>query len=313
VIVADRCPYCAEPLREAGERCPFCGESLLKGSPCKLHPKELIDATCKTCAEYVCLECRDVETGGCVHCQETQVDAKKHYDFGRILGAVTKDPDWVTHVLIGGACMLGGSLIVPLLILMGYRLRIVRGQRKRPDLDRLPDWSNVGELLDDGFKFVLAHMLPLLAALVPLGAAVVVGAILLDESNGHGAAAGVGLALVIGALCLYVLLALFYTYASPAIELEYLETGSPTCGFRLGALRRRMFTRAVDYLILFLFHYLIQQILSGLGIILCFVGIYFTAPWAMFADGILMGRYLAKEDQAKREAAQAGGEADVEG
>lgn len=233
--------------------------------------------------------------------------AQSHYDIGEILSAVTRDPDWVSKVIVGAACFLGGFLIVPLFVFFGYRLRVIRAQRKRPDAPELPSFDDLGELIADGFKIWLAELLPVLAltlgAGVPIGAGVYLLASSPTPPRGGPAYLAVGLLVLGGGV--YLLGALVYTYFLPAIEMEYLDSGRVSAGLRLGPLWRRVWGAPVDYLIFFLFHYLIQQVLAPLGVFLCFVGLYATLPWAWLTDAVLFGRYLAARDEeaARAEAA----------
>ena len=119
------------------------------------------------------------------------------------------------------------------------------------------------------------------------------------STRGKGTPGMIG-GIIIGGGYLFLLLEIFvFTYFLPAIEMEYLDSLDMTSGLKLRKLWRRAFSDPIDYLLFFLFHYLINSVIAPLGILLCFIGIYATAPWGMFTDGILFGRYLAKKDQAK--------------
>lgn len=289
------CPFCAEPIEEGLERCPLCGESLLKGAPCKYHPDAVVTGACPDCGTYVCASCRDPQTLICTHCSG-HVDATKHYDLGEIVGLVFKDPEWVNHVLIGAGCLLGSFLFFPIFALLGYRLRIIRQQRQQPDMDTLPSWDGFGDLIGEGFKIWLAEVLPMACVVLPLYAGVFLFGGLATTLK-RGSPEQLALFAVAGLCVLTAILAvLLLVYSLPAIEMEYIDSGSIGAGLRFKKVWKRITADPLDYLIFFLFHYLIQQVLSGLGVVLCFVGVYASAPWAMYTDGVLFGRYLAKKD-----------------
>ena len=83
---------------------------------------------------------------------------------------------------------------------------------------------------------------------------------------------------------------LAFTYLTPAIELEYLETGSPLAALHLGALWRRVTVRPGDYLLLFIYHFVTQMIGGFLAILL-----YAPVTWSLYTQGAILGRYLAQQ------------------
>ena len=112
-----------------------------------------------------------------------------------------------------------------------------------------------------------------------------------------------GMIMVIGLLLMYgvFFVGIFaFQYVQPAIELQYLETGAITSGLHLRSLWQRVSKDPVDYLLFFIYHYL-TNFLGALGMFACYIGMFVTMPWAIFTDGALMGRYLAKQDQERRE------------
>jgi hypothetical protein len=298
------CPFCAESIESDVDRCKHCGESLLKGSPCPLHPEQELIEACRGCGTYVCMRCKHVDTSTCDHCDQAPAvtNADEHYDFGVILGWVFKDPDWVSKVLLGTACLLGSIVVVPMFGLLGYWVRIVRQQRRNPTLERLPTFDDFGSLIREGLKFWVVMMLPAMIFLMSFFAVAAVAGGLLAASNGKGAMAAAG---GIGMLVAYIALlvgALALAYVTPAIQMEYLDTGDLTSGLKLKRWWRRVADEPMEYFLLFVFHYVIRQILGTAGMILCFVGVYASIPWSMYAEAALMGRYLAKLDQRKKAA-----------
>lgn len=267
------CPYCAEPLPAAGlEKCPLCGERLVA----------------KAAAG-------------------PQGDAVAEYELGRVVGWATQDPEWLSKVLIGAACMLGSFLFLPALALLGYKLRVARQQRDHPGATPMPAWDDWGALISDGFRLWVASVLPGLA--VGLGAAALMGALggivyfVVGAGGGAGGPPpGLQVAIMVGVFAFYglfILLSLVLMYLMPAIELEFLETESILSGVRLGALWRRVTTDPIEYLLLFVYHYLLQLI-GSLGAVACLIGVFLSMPWFFATDGALLGRYLAKKRQLEQ-------------
>lgn len=299
--MSQNCPFCAEPIEAGLEKCDKCGESLLKGAPCKHHPSSVVTGMCPDCHTYVCAECRPISTQICMHCGDEEVDASKHYELGEVMGLVFKDPDWVNHVLIGTGCFLGSFLFFPLFAFFGYRLRIIRQQWKKPNRTTLPTWDDFGELIVDGLKWWVCILMPAMIIMLTIG--VVIGAsIAVGASAGKGSAGQtVG---IVGAILGYALLLigmLGMAYVTPAIEEVYLRTGSVTSGLQFKRWWANISSDHVDYLIFFLYHYLITQILGAVGMIVCFVGIYVSIPWAYYTEGAMFGRRLAKKDQQAKQ------------
>ena len=87
----------------------------------------------------------------------------------------------------------------------------------------------------------------------------------------------------------------------PAIFMEYLDTGSMLSGVRVRALWGRIAEDPFEYLILFVYYYLVAKIIAPMaGMVLLCVGMFATIPWGFFTEGCLIGRFLAKRDQARR-------------
>ncbi len=299
------CPFCAESIEEGADRCKHCGESLLKGSPCPLHPDQELIETCRACSTYVCMRCKNTGKETCDHCDSVPetINADKYYDFGIILGWVFKDPDWVSKVLLGTACLLGSIVIVPMFGLLGYWVRIVKQQRRDPTRDRLPTYDDFGALIGEGLKLWVAMLLPALIVLGGFLAILVVAGGLLAASNGKGALAAAGGVGLIGGYLALLIGVLAMAYVTPAIQMEYLDTGDLTSGLKFKRWWRRVADEPMEYFLLFVFHYVIRQILGAVGVVLCFVGVYASMPWSMYTEAALMGRYLAKQDQRKKAAA----------
>src|SRR5919202_7087672 len=120
-------------------------------------------------------------------------------DIGKAFTFVSEDPKWVNKVLIGGALIIAGILAIFTIvgwlfvfaIVFGYLVQLTRNviaQQPQP----LPEWTDFGALMVDGFKaFVVMLVMSLPAVLVTL-VLVVPGAILsaVDQSGGGSGTAG---------------------------------------------------------------------------------------------------------------------------
>jgi len=251
------CPFCAEPMNAADTKCKACGEALVK-RPSVLSGGDPIDPM-------------------------------------QILGWAMKDPNWITKGLIGAACFLGMVFFfIPFFALIGYKLRCARQQLESPGAEPMPEWDDFFGLVGDGLKlmlsvFLLMFVLALLAGLF-IGA---MAAIDIATSGQPGPFMGIA-----GVVCYFgfiLFTMIFQIVFLPAIELEYLETGSLTSAMHFGSLWRRMSTRFGDYLTMAVVYFLIGMIAQMAGFLLLCIGIYFTTPVGMFTQGALLGRYLAQQ------------------
>jgi hypothetical protein len=155
----------------------------------------------------------------------------------------------------------------------------------------MPEWDGWGELIVDGLKLTCNMMI------VGLGLACVVGLVI---------GAGVGVGFLTGTAGkpnpLFITLGILFgelvgiggglalSYFMPAIELEYLLTGSPVAVLSVGRVWRRVSVRAGDYFMLFIYTFVVQLI-AQFTAILC----YLPLPWAMYTQGCLVGRFIAQQ------------------
>lgn len=255
-MTPDRCPFCAEPVEKDALKCRACGESI-----------GVAPAAAGT--------------------------MKDPTDPGELLGWVMKDPDWVTKVLVGAACALGAVVLVPMFALTGYKLRIARQQLDRPGATPLPGWEDFGELIVDGLKLTLSLLLLMMVIvtlfLVVIGAAIGIDVAISGQPGPITVMVGMFgyLAFIFGvSMGMYVVM--------PAIEIEYLETGSVASALHLGALWRHITTRPADYFMLVVVNFLCMM-LGGLGAFACYVGMFITWPWALYTGGALVGRYMHQQ------------------
>lgn len=125
------------------------------------------------------------------------------------------DPSWIVKTLIGLACQI---LFLPLPILVGYQLRIIRETANGED-DKLPEFDNPGKLWIQGFIFYFMFGVIMLVPMM-LGGALVAGAVAMmgDQAGGMG----------VGVLVLFILafLGLIFTmcFLMPALMLRYAMT-----------------------------------------------------------------------------------------
>lgn len=250
------CPFCAEPLDQADTKCKACGEAVVK--------------------------------------RQTVLSGGDPIDPTQVLGWAMKDPNWIQKGLIGMACIFGSVLLLPFAALLGYKLRCARQQLERPGAEPMPEWDGFMDMAVDGLKLLASMLLVTFVFMFVFGLFIALMVGLDFATTGKpGPFTAVG-----GMIAYFGLIGfsmIFQIAILPAIELEYLETGSITSSLHLGALWRRMTTRLGDYLTMAVVYFLIGMVAQLVGMVLCLIGIYFTMPVGMYTQGALLGRYLAQQ------------------
>ncbi len=250
------CPFCAEPMNAADTKCKACGEALVK-RPTVLSGGDPVDPT-------------------------------------QVLGWFLKDPSWVQKGLIGMACIFGSIVILPFCALWGYKLRCARQQMESPGAEPMPEWDGFMDMAMDGLKLFISMMLITFGFtfLFMLFIGVMVG---LDFATSGQPGPFMAIGLTVGYFGLIAFSMIFQIAVLPAIELEYLETGSVASSLHFGALWRRMTARVGDYLTMAVVYFLIGMVSQMVGMLLLCIGMYFTIPLGMYTQGALLGRYLAQQ------------------
>lgn len=155
---------------------------------------------------------------------------------GSFSDAVTRpmeSDDWIMTVLIGGVLMFLGFLIVPLFLVYGYVVGIIR-DRLAGD-DELPSFGNWATLFVEGLQ---AWLIGLIYMIVPLivGGATVGGAVL-AMATGSEAGAAMGFTTMFIGLGLTALLALVFGYVAVAAVVNFAREERFGAAFDFGELK----------------------------------------------------------------------------
>lgn len=251
----------------------------------------------KTCP--FCSEALEDAAGKCRHCGETLPEARPARttsdDLSEVMKWVFEDPEWVKKLVIGVLCLLSGAflsclvLFIPLFAVMGYKVRIMRQQARAPGATPMPDWDDWGSLILDGLKLMVGEFL-LVFFVAMLFGLFVGGAFVID----YVMAGKPGPFTIIAGSISYFLFIMFAAFVMqflmPALELEYLLTGSPLHGLHFRSLWRRVSTRPGDYFMLFIYHFVAGMIGGVLAILL-----YAPVVWSWYTQGAIIGRWVAQQ------------------
>ena len=205
-------------------------------------------------------------------------------DIGKAFSFVLDDENWIVKVLVGGVLSLI-PFVGPILV-YGYGLELMENViqgRSRP----LPEWDDWGGKLVKGIMYLVisfVYALPIVLLGICFGLLMtVLGAAEAEEAiNVIGSLGGVcfgGFALLYGILL---------TLALPPAIGRYLETGELGAAFRLGEVFALVRDNIGAWIIALVLSWL-AGLIASLGIILCFVGVLFTAFWANLVMMYLWG------------------------
>ncbi|SFR58623.1 DUF4013 domain-containing protein [Halogeometricum limi] len=111
---------------------------------------------------------------------------------GDALSYPRNNPDWIPTILIGGVLSVLGVLILPIFIVQGYSVRVMRSAAKGET--SAPSFTDWGGLTVDGLKLFVISIAYALLIVIPIVAVTVVlglGSTLADPTTGPSAAFGV--------------------------------------------------------------------------------------------------------------------------
>lgn len=189
--------------------------------------------------------------------------------------------DWIKNVLIGGILVLFGFLLVPMFLVYGYLVRVIRASMAgRAEPPAFEEW---GSLLVEGLQ---AWIIGLIFMIVPLAVgAVTVGGSILAMATGSrsGAAAGVG-GLIVGFLLTFAL-ALVFGYFAVVAVVNFAREERFGAAFDFGTIKRVGFDG--DYAVAWLVSVVVFLVAGAIG------GVLNVIPFLGFVIGAFVNYYAA--------------------
>jgi len=219
-------------------------------------------------------------------------------DIGKAFTFVFEDDDWVVKVLIAIGILVAGIvlswLIIPGilagLLLSGYALEITR-RVIRGDATVLPAWDDWGQLLIDGLQVAIigiVYALPIIIVSFCVGAP-------LGWMTENSEAASAFFSAALG--CFNFLWAIVLSLVLPAAIARFATEGELASAFQFGDVLALVRDNLGTYVLTAVMVW-VAGIIAGLGMLLCFVGFFFTAVYAQMVNGYLYGQaYLAATGQ----------------
>ena len=202
-------------------------------------------------------------------------------DFGLSFSFPFQDEEWVKKIVLTAVISL--IPVIGQIALVGWMVELTR-RVIRGDSEPMPDWEDFGEIIVLGLKmFVigLVYALPILVIAFPW---VIVEALVDNES-----ASALYTIMTMCFSCFVLIYGLALVYFLPAGVGELAATDDLGAAINPSKILAHVRAAPSAYLLTFL-GAIIAGILAGFGIILCFVGVLFTAVYAYAVQGHLYGQ-----------------------
>ncbi len=220
-------------------------------------------------------------------------------DVGSAFTFMFDDEDWIKKLAIGGGIMLLGIILLPLLGLglllflpiNGYMIEVLKNVRDGHSKP-LPEWADFGALFMTGlFVFLIGLVYNLPAILLLCGSGVIQALPEMVDMGSDAASTVAFLALCL--TCVQIIIGLAAAILLPAAIIRYAQYGSIGAAFQFGEIFAFVRSNVGDYIIVFLLAW-VAGLLAGFGIILCLIGVFFTAFWSYLVAGNLYGQLARK-------------------
>ena len=209
-------------------------------------------------------------------------------DIGLALTYVTKDPQWVKKVLIGGLVIFVSLLLSIILVGLlgfamfgGYLVRTVRNVTNG-EPNPLPEWDDMGGDLVRGLKAFVG----LLVWLAPVWI-LSICASGLNFADSDGAAAFA----TILQLCLITPLSILLgVFVLPIIVGRFAEEEQIGAMLQFGDVIADIRATPIGVFLLYFVLSIITSILAYVGLIACLIGVIFTIAYAQYANAHAIGQ-----------------------
>lgn len=220
-------------------------------------------------------------------------------DYGKSFSFVFDDKDWVQKIIIGGILNL-----IPIvnLVAIGYTLRVLKNVATGVD-PALPDWDDFGDYFVKGLVSVLGSVIWALPVIL-VSILMALASIPVEQMTSYGTGSDyvyTSANLCFSVLgCLSGLYGLFMAVVMPAVMTQYAVSGEFGAFFRFGEIFKYITSNAGPYIIALLLG-AVAQFIGGMGLILCIVGVAFTAFWAMLVSNHLLGQVYRTSEETSLE------------
>jgi len=212
-------------------------------------------------------------------------------------GFVFRSKGWFGKMLLLDLFALLSVVLVGAFFCYGYLIEISRAVRRGER--ELPPWNQLGKKFVDGLLLGIAFLIWAIPPLILGGLLAGLTAAICTTSesgettcNPNGLAVGLIVLLSIVLFALYILLFVLL----PAIWAQFLDGGFGAALKVAAVFRRAVFKPGITLLVLLM--YIATSFVAGLGVIVIFIGLLFTFPYAFFVQSHLYGQFARITDAA---------------
>jgi hypothetical protein len=216
-------------------------------------------------------------------------------DIGSAFSFVFDDEEWLKKLAIGGGIALLSIFIVPILLIFGYMIEVlknVRDGQPRP----LPEWTDFGGFFKTGlvvFGISLVYSIPSIILVCASSTVQALPGLMELDSDATAAIALAATCLS----CVQILVSLLTNAIIPAAWIRYAQFGTFGSAFQFGEVFSFITANIGDYLIAILLSW-VASFIASFGIILCLIGVVFTFFWSLLVHANLYGQ-LARKAQMR--------------
>jgi hypothetical protein len=206
-------------------------------------------------------------------------------EFGKAFTFAFDDPDWLKKLGIAGLLM-----IIPILgtlAVAGWALEVTR-RLIHHETPLLPDWNNFGDFLMKGLMVWVIGFVYALPIILLSGCIQAVVALIQNNGGGDSMTTVAGILSLCVGLISFVF-GLLIAFVVPAAYANYAATGQLGAAFRFGEVFGLVRAAPSAYLMVLLGS-ILAGLISGLGVIACVIGLFFTAALAMVIQAHLWGQ-----------------------
>lgn len=206
-------------------------------------------------------------------------------DIGRSISYVFQDPGWLVKVLVGGLLTL-----IPIFgwfVVLGYWIRIAQNVSNGYDVP-LPEWNDFGGDFIRGIKAWVAVVVWAIPFIIIFACAWIPVTILGSSSN--GAASALGVLVGFGGFAIDTIIGIAIAFITPVIVGRVVQSDSVSAAFNYNMIINDARQNPVPLLIIVGMS-IVLRFVASFGIILCFVGYFFTSFLSFVMLSHLYGQY----------------------
>lgn len=202
---------------------------------------------------------------------------------GDAFGYLFKDQHWFGKLAMGALFVFLSMFIIGIPFLMGYMIWTTRNVIRREPYP-LPEWTHFGDMFVTGLKLIVTYIvyyIPFwLIVFVPLILFFVMGFI--QANPGY-------IGVFFGYYVFVIIASIAYGLFLIPVYLRFAMTDSVGRSLEAGKVWRFFKANFVNVLLILLLNW-VAGVIGGIGVIILFVGVFFTMMYAYLIQAHLMGQ-----------------------